>query len=67
MRGRLGQAATLDERRHVRRLGRRLAGVPRLRRRAAPGSEQFKLGVITNCDDDLFALSEARLGVGSTR
>ena len=25
--------------------------------------EQFKLGVITNCDDDLFAASEARLGV----
>jgi 2-haloacid dehalogenase len=25
--------------------------------------ERFKLGVITNCDDDLFAASEARLGV----
>ena len=25
--------------------------------------KQFKLGVITNCDDDLFAASEARLGV----
>jgi 2-haloacid dehalogenase len=26
--------------------------------------ERFRLGVITNCDDDLFAASEARLGVG---
>jgi 2-haloacid dehalogenase len=26
-------------------------------------SERFKLGVITNCDDDLFAHSNARLGV----
>jgi 2-haloacid dehalogenase len=25
--------------------------------------ERFKLGVITNCDDDLFAASEAKLGV----
>ena len=25
--------------------------------------ERFRLGVITNCDDDLFAASEARLGV----
>ena len=25
--------------------------------------ERFKLGVITNCDDDLFAASEARLGI----
>ena len=25
--------------------------------------ERFKLGVITNCDDDLFAASEARLGM----
>jgi 2-haloacid dehalogenase len=25
--------------------------------------ERFKLGVITNCDDDLFAASQARLGV----
>jgi 2-haloacid dehalogenase len=25
--------------------------------------ERFRLGVITNCDDDLFALSEARLGL----
>src|SRR2546426_7770079 len=25
--------------------------------------ERFKLGVITNCDDDLFARSNARLGV----
>ncbi|HXG25469.1 MAG TPA: haloacid dehalogenase type II, partial [Candidatus Binatia bacterium] len=25
--------------------------------------ERFRLGVITNCDDDLFAASEARLGI----
>jgi 2-haloacid dehalogenase len=26
--------------------------------------ERFRLGVITNCDDDLFAASEAKLGLG---
>jgi 2-haloacid dehalogenase len=26
-------------------------------------TERFRLGVLTNCDDDLFALSQARLGV----
>ena len=43
---------------------RRLAGVPGLGR--GPGARcrnAFRLGVITNCDDDLFAASNARLGV----
>ena len=47
----------------VRRVGRRLAGVPRLGGRAARLHRRFRLGVITNCDDDLFAALQRRLGV----
>ena len=50
--------------RRVRRQRGRLAGVPRLAPRRSPGSsERFALAVITNCDDDLFAASNRRLGV----
>ena len=40
-----------------------MARVPRLGRGPARLHGRFKLGVITNCDDDLFALSNRRLGV----
>ena len=45
--------------------GRRLAGVPRLHGGARAAPERFRLGVITNCDDDLFAALEPR-GSAST-
>ena len=41
----------------------RLAAVSRLGGRAARLQERFRLGVITNCDTDLFAASADRLGV----
>ena len=44
-------------------LRERLAGVRGQRRRAAAARARFRLGVITNCDDDLFADSNQRLGV----
>ena len=40
-----------------------LAGLPRHGGRAAPPAPAVRLGVITNCDRDLFALSNRRLGV----
>ena len=62
MLGHLGQTPTVEE---VAAFGGSVADWP-----AFPDStdalarlhERFKLGVITNCDDDLFAASEARLG-----
>ena len=62
MLGHFGQAPTGDE---VAQFGGSVVDWP-----AFPDSavalarlhERFKLGVITNCDDDLFAASEARLG-----
>ena len=49
--------------RRLRRFGRRLAGVPGLGRGALRGSTSASgSGVITNCDDDLFARSATRLG-----
>ena len=45
----------------VRRLGRRLARLPRFDAALARLHERFRLGVITNCDDDLFARSAERL------
>jgi 2-haloacid dehalogenase len=63
MLGHFGQAPTADE---VAAFGGSVADWP-----AFPDSgpaltrlqTRFKLGVITNCDDDLFAASEARLGI----
>ena len=50
--------------RGVRRLGRRLAArSTTARTRSRRLKERFRLGVITNCDDDLFAASNKRLGV----
>ena len=46
----------------VRRFGRRLAGVPDSAEALARLAERFELGVITNCDNDLFELSDAKLG-----
>jgi len=63
MLGHFGQAATLDERAAF---GGSVADWPAFADSPAALArlhERFKLGVITNCDDDLFAASEARLGV----
>ena len=57
-----GQEATTDERATF---GGSVADWPAFPDSAAALArlhERFKLGVITNCDDDLFAASEARLG-----
>ena len=58
-----GQAATPDE---IAAFGGSVADWPAFPDSAAALArlhERFKLGVITNCDDDLFAASEARLGL----
>jgi 2-haloacid dehalogenase len=63
MLGHFGQAATRDERAAF---GGSVADWPAFADSPAALArlhERFKLGVITNCDDDLFAASEARLGV----
>ena len=63
MLGHFGQTATLDERAAF---GGSVADWPAFTDSHAALTrlqERFKLGVITNCDDDLFAASEARLGV----
>jgi 2-haloacid dehalogenase len=63
MLGHFGQAATLDERAAF---GGSVADWPAFADSPAALArlhERFKLGVITNCDDDLFTASEARLGV----
>ena len=60
--GRVGQVATAQERATF---GGSVADWPAFPDSAAALArlhERFKLGVITNCDDDLFAASEARLG-----
>ena len=49
--------------RRVLGIGRRLAGLRGLGGGPARLKRRFRLGVITNCDDGLFALSNARLGV----
>ena len=59
----LGIDADRRRGRDVRRLGRGLAGLPGLGRRARRAAARFRLAVITNCDDDLFAASNRRLGV----
>ena len=55
------------DRRRGRRPSPRRSGSGRPSRTRPPRSprsaERFRLGVITNCDDDLFALSNRRLGV----
>ena len=63
MLGHFGQAATPEERAAF---GGSVADWPAFadsRAALARLHERFKLGVITNCDEDLFAASEARLGV----
>ena len=63
MLGHFGQAATPEERAAF---GGSVADWPAFADSPAALArlhERFKLGVITNCDDDLFAASEARLGV----
>jgi 2-haloacid dehalogenase len=63
MLGHFGQAAMLDERAAF---GGSVADWPAFADSPAALArlhERFKLGVITNCDDDLFAASEARLGI----
>jgi 2-haloacid dehalogenase len=62
MLGHLGQTPTEEE---VAAFGGSVADWPAFPDAAdalARLHERFKLGVITNCDDDLFAASEARLG-----
>jgi 2-haloacid dehalogenase len=62
MLGHRGQAPTPEE---VAAFGASVADWPAFPDSAAALArlhERFKLGVITNCDDDLFAASEARLG-----
>ena len=62
MLGERGETATADERAAF---GGSVADWPAFPDSAAALArlhERFKLGVITNCDDDLFAASEARLG-----
>jgi 2-haloacid dehalogenase len=63
MLGDFGQAPTLDERAAF---GGSVADWPAFADSHAALArlhERFTLGVITNCDDDLFAASEARLGI----
>ena len=63
MLGHFGEAATLDERAAF---GGSVVDWPTFPDSAAALArlhERFKLGVITNCDDDLFAASEEKLGL----
>ena len=63
MLGHFGQVATPEE---VAAFGGSVADWPAFSDSAAALArlhERFKLGVITNCDDDLFAASERRLGL----
>ena len=58
-----GVAADDDGGRGIRRIRRRLAGLSRLGDALRALKTRFRLGVITNCDDDLFAASNRKLGV----
>ena len=61
----LGEAGETPSREEVAAFGGSVADWPAFPDSAAALAklhERFKLGVITNCDDDLFAASEARLG-----
>jgi 2-haloacid dehalogenase len=63
MLGHFGQTPTREE---VARFGGSVADWPTFPDSGAALARlraRFKLGVITNCDDDLFAASEARLGI----
>ena len=64
--GRLGFDAVRGPARGVLAFGRRLARVLRQPGRAGALNIRFKLGVITNCDDDLFAASNGGSASSST-